>query len=79
MRKNIIRIAIALIVAGSSSAYAAVTGSTAGDESGPLVWSLIGFGVFVVMVQAIPALFILYSTIKGLTSPAEKPATLNKH
>jgi hypothetical protein len=77
MKKNISKIAVALIAACTSSAYAATT-SAAGDEAGPLVWSLIGFGVFVVMVQAIPALFILYSIIKGLATPAEKPVTPDK-
>jgi len=78
MKTNITRIAVALISAGATSAYAATTGS-AGEDGGPLIWSLIGFGVFVIMVQAIPAMVMLYSVIKGLAAPAEKPVTLSKH
>jgi hypothetical protein len=73
MKASIIRIAIALISAGATSAYAATTGA-AGESGGPLIWSLIGFGVFVVMVQAIPAIIMLVSIIKALAAPAEKPS-----
>jgi hypothetical protein len=78
MKTTIIRIATALIAASATSVYAATTG-TAGEDGGPLIWSLIGFGVFVVMVQAIPAIFMLYSVIKGLAAPAEKTAALPKN
>lgn len=77
MKANIMRIAVALISAGASSAYAATTGA-AGESGGPLIWSLIGFGVFVVMVQAIPAVIMLVSIIKALAAPAEKTSTLPK-
>lgn len=78
MKANITRIAVALISAGATTAYAATTG-VAGETGGPLIWSLIGFGVFVIMVQAIPALFMLYSILKGIFAASEKPVTLSKH
>lgn len=78
MKGTLLRTAAALFTVGASSAYAATAGST-GEEAGPLIWALIGFGAFVIMVQAIPALIMLYSVIKGLAAPAEKPASVAKH
>jgi len=77
MKTTFIKIAIALISAGATSAYAASTSSTV-EGSGPLVWALIGFGVFVVMLQAIPALIMFFSMLKGLFGSSDKPASLPK-
>lgn len=77
MKTKISRIAIALLCAGATTAYAAST-NIAGEGSGPLVWFLIGFGTLVIMLQAIPAVIVFTSMIKGLFSPVDKSATVHK-
>lgn len=77
MKANICKLVVALITASAVSAYAATSG-VAGDEAGPLVWSLIGFGTLVIMLQAVPAVIMLAAMLKGVFSAAEKPAALPK-
>jgi hypothetical protein len=77
MKAKITKLVIALTGAGATSAYAAATNS-ATEGSGLLVWFLIGFGVLVVMLQAVPALVMFVSMLKGLFGSTDKPATLPK-
>lgn len=77
MKTTILKTALALLGAGASSAFAATTG-TAAEGSGPLVWFFIGFGVMVIMLQAVPALILFVSMLKGLFAASEKEATLPK-
>ena len=77
MKTNMIKTLIALFVAGAASAYAA-TSDVAGEGSGMLVWAFIGFAVMVVMLQAVPALILFVSMLRGLFSSSEKEATLPK-
>lgn len=77
MKTNMIKTLIALFVAGATSAFAATSGA-AGEGSGPQVWAFLGFAVMVVMLQAVPALILFVSMLRGLFSSAEKEATLPK-
>jgi len=77
MKTNMIKTLVALFVAGAASAFAATSG-VASEGSGPLVWVFLGFTVLVVMMQAIPALILFVSMLRGLFSPSEKEATLPK-
>ena len=77
MKTNIIKIVIALLGACAASAFAATTG-VVGEGSGLLVWFFIGFGVLVVMLQAVPAVFLFVSMLRGLFSASEKEAHLPK-
>jgi hypothetical protein len=77
MKTNIIKMVIALLGACSASAFAANTG-VAGEGGGPLVWFFIGFGVLVVMLQAVPAVILFVSMLRGLFSTSEKEAHLPK-
>ena len=77
MKTNTVKIAIALIGAFAASAFAATTGTT-GEGTGPLVWFFIGFGALVIMLQAVPALFLFTAMLKGLFSASDKPAALPK-
>ncbi len=67
MKTKLIKLTAALTGAGASSAYAASSG-VGGEGSGMLVWFLIGFGVMVIMLQAVPALIMFVSMVKGLFS-----------
>ncbi|MDD2309137.1 MAG: hypothetical protein PHH91_06100 [Desulfuromonadaceae bacterium] len=71
MKTNMIKTVIALVVASATSAYAAVTGA-AGEGSGPLVWLFIGFCALIVMLQAVPAVILFISMVRGLFSASEK-------
>jgi hypothetical protein len=77
MKTNMIKTLVALFVAGAASAFAATSG-VAGEGSGLLIWVFLGFTVLVVMLQAIPALILFVSMLRGLFSPSEKEATLPK-
>jgi heme exporter protein D len=77
MKTNMIKTLAALFVAGAASAFAATSGS-AGEGSGPFIWVFLGFTVLVVMLQAIPALILFVSMLRGLFSPSAKEATLPK-
>lgn len=68
MKTKIANILIPLLGGSATSAFAADGAAQAGG-GGPLVWFFIGFGVLVIMVQAIPAGILLYSMIKALFSP----------
>ena len=78
MKATIIKIIIALIGAGSAAAFAATTGAGA-EESGLLIWAFIGFGVMVIMLQAVPAMILFTSMLKGVFAPTDKEITVNKH
>lgn len=67
MKTRMIKLVAALTGAGATSAYAASSG-VGGEGSGMLIWFLIGFGVMVIMLQAIPALIMFVSMVKGLFS-----------
>lgn len=77
MRINIIKTAIALLGACAASAFAATTGA-AGEGSGPLVWFFIGFGVLAIMLQAVPAVILFVSMLRGLFSASGKEVSLPK-
>ena len=77
MKTTIIKSAIALLGAGAASAFAATSG-TVGEGSGPLIWAFIGFGVMVIMLQAVPALILFASMLKGLFADSEKEITIPK-
>jgi len=74
MKTNSFKIVVALIAAGAASAYVAVSASS-GGENGFLIWALIGFAALVVMFQAVPAVFMLFATLKSLFSSADKEVT----
>lgn len=65
MKTTLIKTIAALIGATATSAYAS-NANAASEGSGMLTWFLIGFGVMVIMLQAIPALVVFASMIKGL-------------
>lgn len=69
MKTRIINLLIPLF-AGSATSALASDGSL-NDGGGPLVWFFIGFGALVLMLQAVPALIMLYSMVKGALSPAD--------
>ena len=65
MHVSLLKIVAPLLSGGASAVLA-------GSE-GMLLWFLIGFGIMVVLLQAVPALFVFVSILKGLFSsdPAE--------
>jgi len=77
MKTNSLKIVVALIAASAASAYVAISG-VGGEESGLLAWTLIGFAVLVVMLQVVPAVFMLFAMLKGLFSSTDKEVTLPK-
>jgi len=78
MKATIIKMIIALSGAGAAAAFAATTGAGA-EENGLLIWAFIGFGVMVIMVQAVPAMILFASMLKGLFAHSDKEITVNKH
>ena len=77
MKSIIIKMIIALSGAGAAAAFAATTGAGA-EENGMLIWAFIGFGVMVIMVQAVPAIILFASMLKGLFAHSDKEITVNK-
>ena len=77
MKANLVKLVVALLTSSAVSVYAASAG-VGGEEAGLLIWALIGFAVLVVMLQAIPAMIMLYAMVKAVFSPADKPAALPK-
>lgn len=77
MKTTITKMVIALLGACAAAAFAATTG-TVGEGSGPLVWFFIGFGVLVIMLQAVPAVILFVSMLRGLFSAPEKEVHLPK-
>lgn len=75
MKANVISTIGALLGSTAATASAATTG-TGADESGLLIWALIGFAVLVVLLQAIPATVMLYAMLKGVFAPADKTVSL---
>ena len=78
MKTLITKMVIALIGAGSAAAFASNTGMTS-EGNGQLVWAFIGFGVMVILLQAVPAMILFASMLKGLFSGSDKEVTLTKH
>jgi hypothetical protein len=76
MKTRIVNFLIPMLGAGATSAFAA--DGALQDGGGPLVWFFIGFGVLVLMVQAVPALVMLYSMLRAVFTHAEdsKPAVV---
>lgn len=60
---------IIAMAASATSAFAA-NGAQA-DEPGILCWAFMGFAAVIVVGQLVPALLLLYGTIKGILAPAE--------
>jgi hypothetical protein len=77
MKTNLVKVAAALLTSSAVSAYAASAG-VGGEEAGLLIWALIGFAVLVVMLQAIPAMVMLYAMVKGVLAPADTTVVLPK-
>ena len=77
MKTNIIKSIIALVGACAASAFAASAGIS-GQGSGPLVWFFIGFGVLLIMLQAVPAIILFISLLRGLFSTSEEEVTQPK-
>lgn len=73
MKTRIAQILIPLLGGSATSAFASDSALTGGG--GPLIWFFIGFGALVLMVQAVPALVMLYSMVKALFSSAEEAET----
>lgn len=73
MKTRIVNFLIPLLGGSATSAFAADSAIT--DGGGLLIWFFIGFGALVLMVQAVPALVMLYSMIKALFSPSEEAKT----
>lgn len=78
MKNVLIKLVIALIGAGASAAFASTAG-IGSSEDGLLIWAFIGFGVMLIMLQAVPALILFVGMLKGLFSSPDKHATLTKH
>jgi len=77
MKSGLIKGTAAVAGALATSAFAATTGA-AGEGSGPLVWFFIGFGALILIVQAVPAITLFASMIKGIFSHSDKEVTLPK-
>jgi hypothetical protein len=73
--KNILKAALVVFLAGSSTALAAGGAETEGLSL--LVIVFLAFGAVIVVFQAIPGLILFYSMIRGLFSaPARKAASV---
>ncbi|MDY0301622.1 MAG: hypothetical protein RBQ99_08575 [Trichlorobacter sp.] len=73
MKARILNFLIPLVGGSATSAFAA--DSALSDGGGPLVWFFIGFVALIIMVQAVPAMVMLYAMIKAVVSPADRAAT----
>lgn len=71
MKTTITKASIALFGAGVSAAFA-VSNGLAGGGSGLLTWFLIGFGVMIILLQAVPAITVFASLLKGLFSSRQE-------
>lgn len=67
MKTTLMKIMIPVLAGSATSAFAAVK-NLGKDDSGMLVWFLIGFGVMVMLFQAAPAIVMFISMLKGLFS-----------
>ncbi|MGB4599925.1 MAG: hypothetical protein WBI04_08110 [Trichlorobacter sp.] len=77
MKTTIVKTVIALGGAVASAAFAATSG-VGGEGSGLLTWFLIGFGVMVIMLQAVPAMILFASLLKGLFADQHETSHLPK-
>ena len=73
MKTKIANLLIPMLGGSATSAFAA--DGALQDGGGPLIWFFIGFGVLVLMVQAVPALVLLFSMAKAVFSPSETSTT----
>lgn len=62
-------------VLGGSATTAFAADSALSGGGGPLIWFFIGFGALVLLVQAIPALVMLYSMMRAIFSSSEENKT----
>lgn len=77
MKANTLKLIVAVLSSVATTAYAA-SANVGGEGAGLLIWALIGFAVLVVMLQAIPAVVMLYAMVKAVFAPADKTAALPK-
>ncbi len=56
----------------STSAFASDGAAQSG--AGPLVWAFMGFGALILVMQTIPAFFMLYSMVKGFFMATKRTA-----
>ncbi len=72
MKSRVMKIMIPVLVGTATSAFAA-TINLEQVGAGPIVWFFIGFAVMLLIAQAMPAMLIFFSMLKGLfsTNPAE--------
>lgn len=75
MKTKIANLLIPMLGGSATSAFA--SDGALQDGGGPLVWFFIGFAVLVLMVQAVPALVLLYSMVKAVFSPSENRTTVS--
>ena len=73
MKTRIMTMLIPMLGGSATSAFAA--DGALNDGGSPLIWFFIGFGAFVLIMQAIPAAILLYSMVKAVFSPAEHATT----
>lgn len=73
MKTKIMNMLIPMLGGSATSAFAADGALT--DGGSPLIWFFIGFAAFIVMMQAVPAMIMLYSMVKAIFSPAERTTT----
>lgn len=73
MKTKIINFLIPMLGGSATSAFA--SDGALQDGGGPLIWFFIGFGALILMVQAVPAMVMLYSMVKAVFSPSESDTT----
>ena len=73
MKTKIANFLIPMLGGSATSAFA--SDAALQDGGGPLIWFFIGFGAFVLIMQAVPAAILLYSMVKAVFSQAERPTT----
>jgi len=66
-----------LVLAGSTTSAFAAANKLGQNDSGMLVWFLIGFGVMVILFQAAPAMVMFFSMLKGLFSNKASEASFS--
>lgn len=71
MKSLTTKTAIAFFGGLITSAHAATSG-TGNEGNGILIWFLIGFAALIIMLQAVPALVMFGSIVKGIFSPSAR-------
>lgn len=77
MKKKLLKISAALGGAIATSAFASTSGAE-GEVSGLLIWSFVGFGAVVIILQALPAVAMFWGMLKGIFSHTDHGATISK-